>query len=955
LSSHLQNTGHNPGTANADALAETLTKTWCDDIKTRSQDASWRGHDHIAVMASEIAEALASGTVSLKTLATCIRILRDRNFMSRSARLRAYVGLNETPNPAVALQDAAERLVNACATPDTLTKTLAHPAFAAVFTAHPTFALSDETYAILSQQASDPATLLPTMSTHRRTAPPTLLHELELALAAITRGRDALDILNTEIFRSAARKWSDAHATLQKTLRPGPVILSSWVGFDTDGRTDIVWSDTLKIRLMMKGAQLQRLRSQIAPLLPADAPVLARLDQAIASVSRQHDACPNVRPGHGTPEDVATFAHLLIGERDSAVLTADTLTPYFDAIVSERTPSPETDALLTAISGFQAHGLSLAHIHTRLNAGQIYNVARARLGIGDDPASPTRRRAMIAQINDALDRITPIDIDFGSLLLEQSSAARLMMTMAQIIKHIDAQTPIRFLIAETESGYTLLATLWLSRLLGIPDHMIEISPLFETQSALENGETILTEAFRSRHWRDYLKRCGKLSLQFGYSDSGRYVGQLAATNLVERLRLRTAALLREYDLTDVDVILFDTHGESIGRGAHPFHLADRLKYLSPDRARLAFMQAGITIREESAFQGGDGYTIFGTAALAEATIATIANHVADMPRPGHDHALRLDQVYDAPDFASDFFSTIALTMANLVEDPGYGALLGAFGPSLIDKTGSRPSARQSDAALTIRITHPSQLRAIPNNAILQQLGWWADVLHGLGSAAARHPDTFEQFMSESPRFRRALDFARQALAHSNIEVLRAGTRMLDPGTWLDRAASAEDAETRQSCLSLAHGLEGLAFWTKLPTMFRRIQADHLSLRVAWPEAPHMAPEEQLLHAIRLAIIDRIWMLATRIPYFSPRNNISPDQLMAMILCLDIPAALKKLTEIYPRGSKVRANLDFAEPSGPREDHGFVREHEEIFQPMEDLFALLREIGVAVMHANGAFG
>ena len=42
---------------------------------------------------------------------------------------------------------------------------------------------------------------------------------------------------------------------------------------------------------------------------------------------------------------------------------------------------------------------------------------------------------------------------------------------------------------------------------------------------------------------DYLRRHGRICLQFGYSDSGRYVGQLAATYLIERLRLKVVDLL----------------------------------------------------------------------------------------------------------------------------------------------------------------------------------------------------------------------------------------------------------------------------------------------------------------------------------------------------------------------------------------------------------------------------
>ena len=74
-------------------------------------------------------------------------------------------------------------------------------------------------------------------------------------------------------------------------------------------------------------------------------------------------------------------------------------------------------------------------------------------------------------------------------------------------------------------------------------------------------------------------------------------------------------------------------------------------------------------------------------------------------------------------------------MEALVDDQGYAALLGTFGPSLIDVTGSRPTARQADGMVgAARIRHPRELRAIPNNAILQQLGWCANTLQGIGAA-----------------------------------------------------------------------------------------------------------------------------------------------------------------------------------------------------------------------------
>ena len=69
--------------------------------------------------------------------------------------------------------------------------------------------------------------------------------------------------------------------------------------------------------------------------------------------------------------------------------------------------------------------------------------------------------------------------------------------------------------------------------------------ILETADALEHGATVLEEALRSPHYRAYLQATGRLALQFGYSDSGRYVGQLAASYLIERLRLKIAELRAE--------------------------------------------------------------------------------------------------------------------------------------------------------------------------------------------------------------------------------------------------------------------------------------------------------------------------------------------------------------------------------------------------------------------------
>jgi phosphoenolpyruvate carboxylase len=894
-------------------------------------------------VALAITRRMDNDSLSVAEIESLVRHLRDQAFADRARRLAAYVGGTDPAVNAARLEELAGLVLR----PDPkdspvpwaqFRSAVERTRYAAVFTAHPTFSMPAKVAHALAEAAcGEPP---PSFASHRPPGRITLSEEFDQAVAAIGHGRDAIDHFVSALLAVARDVWPDRWTE----LTPRPLIVSSWVGYDIDGRTDIRWWDMLRLRLQMKRLQLVRLLAQFARIGGTEA-LSARVQQALEAVDAEIVSCPDA----SDPPSVAFFAHALIDHRDAALVTPDPLLPLFDAAMAEAGEA-ERLALMVARAGLVSHGMSLAHTHFRLNSAQLHNAVRQRLGIADPPEDRSRRRALLGAINAALDVVKPIPVDFGALLAEQTTAARLMMVVAQIVKHIDGSVPVRFLIAETETGYTLLAALWLARLFGVEDH-VEISPLFETGEALERGSRLIEEALRSPHYRAYLQKTGRLALQFGYSDSGRYIGQTAASYLIERLRLKISEALKRFGVTGVEVVLFDTHGESFGRGAHPSSFDDRLRYLSPTASRQAMNRAGVLVREESAFQGGDGYLLFGTPALALATVARIAEH-AFHPAAGPVE----DPIYSDPDFVTDFFATVRNGMAELVEDHGYAALLGAFGPALLDPTGSRPAARQSEGlAETARITHPRQLRAIPNNAILQQLGWCANTLQGLGDAAARHPEAFPDMRARSRRFRRALDLAQHALAHSDIDVLRAVVTTLDPGSWLDRAAHTKRPGRREELTSVARALERLDIWASVQSMFRRIQADHLALRVAWPEAPSMPPRELLLHALRLALIHRIWLLATSIPEFAPRWGVTRQVLEAAVLRLDIEAVLSQLAEIFPAGPDPAADLDYGEVTAPRASGAYTREHKVIFEPMRQLFDLVREIAMAVTHEVGAFG
>jgi phosphoenolpyruvate carboxylase len=920
-----------------------------DDLLARLHAAREGAHqdpfgDPVLLMALAISRRVDDGALDLAALEALVQDLADDAAAGRARRLAAYLGHEPGTAPDAALEGIAARLVR----PDPLDSPVPFAAyreavertrFSAVFTAHPTFSLPASTGAALAEAAS--AGVAPPRGLAHRPAPIDLASEFAQANAAITRGRDALDAFARAMLEAARSVWPDRWAT----LRPSPLTLATWVGYDTDGRTDIGWWDTLRLRLHMKRLQLERLSAQLAPLGDVAAPLTARLASALEAVAAQVAAVPE-KPD---PASVQALAAELVTRREAAMTDLDPILTLFEAALAAA-PDDETRlALAVARAGFAAHGLSLAHTHVRLNSLQLHNALRQRLELSTAPEDMAMRRGLLAQINAALANVTPRPVDFGALVAEQASAAKLMMNIAQIAKHVDGSAPVRFLIAETETGYTLLAALWLARHFGVERH-VEISPLFETASALEHGERVLDEALRSPHFRDYLRLHGRLCLQFGYSDSGRYVGQLAASYLVERLKLRLAELLRRHGLADVELVLFDTHGESIGRGAHPASLRDRLEYLFPPQQRLSLAEAGFAVREESSFQGGDGYLLFGTAALAQATIARIAEHA--FARPPREP----DPIYAEADYGADFFATLRREVQALVEDPGYAALLGGFGPGLLERTGSRPSARQTDGmGGPARISHPSQLRAIPNNAILQQVGWLANTMHGLGAAVAANPEAFNDLRARSPRFARALAMAARAAECSDIGVVRAVIGTLDPGTWLDRAAATSRPGRAQKLLAVSVPLDELNLQAPLRRLYRRFQSDHLALRAVWPELPVMPGRLVLLHALRLALIHRLWLLAVSVPEFSPRHGATRETVISRILALDVEPALALLEQVFPAAPDPVAGLDFHEPSAPGEAASYAREHAEIFQPMQQLIGLVRFCSAAVAEEVGFFG
>ena len=74
-----------------------------------------------------------------------------------------------------------------------------------------------------------------------------------------------------------------------------------------------------------------------------------------------------------------------------------------------------------------------------------------------------------------LAEVRPLRSNFAALAIENTTAVRQFLAMAQILRHIDEDAPIRMLIAECEEPQTVLAALYFAKLFGIADKVSYIS------------------------------------------------------------------------------------------------------------------------------------------------------------------------------------------------------------------------------------------------------------------------------------------------------------------------------------------------------------------------------------------------------------------------------------------------------------------------------------------------
>ncbi len=817
-----------------------------------------------------------------------------------------------------------------------------------VFTAHPTFLLSQAQSAAVADAATrgDVSEQTTCIAPAERDVI-TLDSEHAAAMRAIAHAQAARDQITGLLFDQARSRWP----AQWRRLTPLPMRFASWVGYDMDGRTDISWTTSLRYRLSEKAERLTSYAAALTKVAPEISQQLAR------AAARAEAMAGRFGTDLTDPADLSDAANDLTGDHPDRLTS---LAPIIAELESAARAVDEADArqLLVTAAAMRADGLGMGWVHFRVNSSQLQNAIRRR--IDPDGKLDLASQAALVRMRELLAEAKPLRSNFAALAIENSTAIRQFLAMAQILHHVDADAPIRMLVAECEQPTTVLAALYFAKLLGIADK-VDVSPLFETESALEHGGRFLDALLAEEAYREYARARGRVSIQTGFSDAGRFVGQIPAALAIERLQGRLAEAMAANGLSATAALIFNTHGESMGRGAHPSSFADRLAWPLSPWARRRFVRAGIRLEPEVSFQGGDGYLFFGTPELALATLSRFAELA-----PGEaDPAAPTDPFYRRTDLSLDFYRAIRRVQQDYLASQTYSRAVTAFGLGLLNDTGSRKSRRQSDLAADRQMSL-RQIRAIPHNAILQQLGYPVNVIAGFGTAADGNYEAIAALLRESDRGRQMVRLVRASNALASIKTVAAHGELFNSAYWASRPYRGDEAHIADSCLALAEYLTKDDRAGVFRRLASRLRVDalklHRLLALVPDEAPlddreHTRRELGVLHALRLALFQHMFLRAVSVPAFSRANDISRNDVLEMVFTLRIDEALTQLRRAFPVSFPGIGDFTVNEPTDyPDGDaSGYDAIHRDFIDPLARANALALRITTAIANEFGAHG
>ena len=811
-----------------------------------------------------------------------------------------------------------------------------------VFTAHPTFNLNNDAWnnivnadALIKKRKKFPNIK------HRSINKIDLDDEHKAAINAIDNFWNVVNELNKEVLNLGQKKWPSEF----KIFLPSVINCASWVGYDLDGRADINWIDSFTFRLKEKSLMLEKLERQIKNLFKyKDENIHKELELILKKINflklNASEIISLIKSNN--LNDLKNFDEKLEKLRDQSN------SKYFVQKLLKQAKLTKnknlSNELLIIASEISNKGFGIGEIHLRFNALQLHNALK---GVMDISIASASVRTDLNRLSKLIDDVKYQEIYFQDIDKEPTTAKRQLMLASLILKYIDNSVPIRLLIAECDHPATILSALYFAKKYGI-NNSLDISPLFETANSIERGARILEQVLDCKPFIKNIQNRKRICIQTGFSDAGRFMGQITSSLAVERLQVKLSEVFKEKINKNIEVIIFNTHGESLGRGGHPDGILERNQYIFSAFARDSFRKKGFSFKHETSFQGGDGFLRFGNKSIAEETISSVL--ISELVNKNYND----DPFYKETDFALDFFITLKNWHEKLYINPDYWQLLDLFSNNLIVPSGSRTNKRSTDFS-NIR-KDPSQIRAISHNAILQQYGYLAHIAGGLGTAVNVDIEKFEYLKKYSKRFQQLLRVGFVAKKLSSLNTPLAYTLILDPSYWVGRSYSNSEKKMRYAFRKLSKALENDNRSESVKRLVTMLRDDALDFHSIVSNELNLHPENEertsldLLQSLRISLMSHTLLLTSQIPSFSARDNLSPEILISSALKMDLVNVINQIKIAFPRAKNSNVKQS---PKNLNDNYKIIQK--KFIEPISKCNDLILEIGVLISHAFNAHG
>ncbi len=177
---------------------------------------------------------------------------------------------------------------------------------------------------------------------------------------------------------------------------------------------------------------------------------------------------------------------------------------------------------------------------------------------------------------------------------------------------------------------------------------------------------------------------------------------------------------------------------------------------------------------------------------------------------------------------------------------------------------------------------PARMRAIPNNAILQQFGYVANVVAGLGAAVGVERERFVELAKKSPRLRPLIEMIARAKQLSSLNAVGANAIIFDAGFWAQRAAWEREPHLDGAFKFLADAsarrrprqkINGLAHSPAARRHRAALAFSKTSASRAARSPTTTAWSSTSCRRSALALIMRIFILTAQLPRFTPTNEV----------------------------------------------------------------------------------